>query len=113
METSKSDDTPLSRCSPEVLPYKNRHLLSPPPRRSEPAKRDSSPVETNGVVDSESFVPLFGPHRSMLMLLKYEDGGSWDEKLAFARDTQDCWTKGKVFAHEVRECAYDCACGMI
>ena len=111
-KTSRRNNRPLSKYAPEVPPYKNRPLPSPPLRTSEgPGLEEKSTVETETtcVMDSWSLFPYW----SKILLLKCESVESWGEKLSFARDMQDCWTKRRLFAHEVQDCAYKCACGMI
>ncbi len=108
-DTSNANHRPPSKYAPEVPPYKNRPLPSPPLRTSKPATRASSTVETICMPDAESCFPYW----SEILLLKFENVGNWEAKLSFAREMQDCWTKRELFAHEVRECALDCACGMI
>ena len=107
-ETSRrtNKSRPLSKFSPEVPAYKNRPLPSPPLRA---ARRGESTAETICTVEYESVFPYW----SKILLLKWENAESWEGKLAFAREMQHCWTERRLFAHEVRECAFDCACGMV
>ena len=60
------------------------------------------------MADSESFFAYW----SKMLLPKCESVESWEEKLTVARE-QDCWAKRRPFAHEVQDCAWDCACGML
>ena len=103
LEANRRSLRPQSKYAPDVPPYKNRPLPPPPLRTSEPARRETRTVETLCVVETES----------RILLLKCERVDSWEEKLAFAREMQDRWTKGTRFAHEIRECTFDCACGMV